>query len=207
MNNPFILIRKFIVVVFFSIYFSACSTVSSFPDTTPSETMTLTSDITERTQEPSMTPIVLSTAIVTATPFDLQPRTEDEIKKTIEKLYSVDPNCRSDLLQSVAPYASDHAPEVEFIESNVIPDESIYWIDEIADNYSRTLRAFVACDPAFCQPKIYVQNLANGMVQEINWSSRLPWRPIMRIMWVGDNLLTFFHPPNPQNAQIGAINI
>jgi hypothetical protein len=65
----------------------------------------------------------------------------------------------------------------------------------------------VACNPAFCQPKLYVQDINIGTVQEINWTVWNPGRPISRIMWIGDNTLAFFHLTNPNSAEIGVVDI
>jgi hypothetical protein len=207
MNDRYIKIFCLILIGLFAVHLAACSTAGSFHTTTPSIAFNLTSSKAKETLSPSGTQILRITPIVTATPFYLQSNTEGEITRIVEDLYTVDSNCKSDLLHVTQPELSVYYSGIEFIDSTVTPNEEIYWIDEIADNYAKDLRAFVACDPAFCQPKLYVQNIIIGTVQEINWTVWNPGRPISRIIWIGDNTLAFFHLTNPNSAEIGIVDI
>ncbi len=207
MNCRWIKIFNLILIGLFVIHLAACSTARSFHTPAPPIATNLNASSAEETLSPSGTQIIRITPIVTATPFNLQSNTEDEITRIVEDLYKVDSNCKLDLLHATRPELSAYYSGIEFIESTVTPNEEIYWVDEMADNYAKDLRAFVACDPAFCQPKLYVQDIKIGTVQEINWTVWNPGRPISRIMWIGDDTLTFFHLTNPNSAEIGVVDI
>lgn len=151
------------------------------------------------------TQVFFPTPVITTTPIDMVPKSEDELGKIIDAKYGINPKCRIDLLHSKEEY--NQVPYLEFKKSEVFPDPRKIWIFEIADNSSKSLRAFTACDADPCYPKLFIEHLDIGVVQEINWSGRIPGRPIKDLMWIGDELISFSHPTNPQDAIIGTIQI
>lgn len=145
------------------------------------------------------------TPIVTTTPIDMAPNSKDELEKIIYEKYSINPKCRIDLLSSTEGYSQ--VPGLEFIKSEVFPESQKIWVFEIADNPSKSLRAFTACETDPCYPKLFIEYRDKGIVQEINWSGRIPGRPIKNLLWIGDGLLSFSHLTNPHDAIISTIQI
>ena len=95
----------------------------------------------------------------------------------------------------------------DFTGARIDPILMNYELFEIADNSSHKLRSFIACDSKNCQPKLYLKKLSNGVVTEINWITQIPYMPIGRIIWIGDNLLAFVHQNGPNIAIISVIKV
>ena len=78
---------------------------------------------------------------------------------------------------------------------------------EIADSPKRNYRAYIACDLNHCQPRIYIENTQNNKLLEFDWSGHIPNRPITRIIWLGDDYLSFGHLTGPHNLVIGVLQV
>ncbi len=130
------------------------------------------------------TQIMWPTPILTATPIVLLKTTKEEAKNIIDQLYKVDPQCKLDILNTDDMPVKK--PNLTFQKSEIRPDPEKVWISEIADNPTKTLRAFVACDPSLCQQKLFLEHRQSGIIYELNWEGRIPYRPISRIMWIGE---------------------
>jgi hypothetical protein len=97
--------------------------------------------------------------------------------------------------------------ELEFIEVDIQPDPKVYWVSEIADNIDKSRQAFVACDPDFCQDKIYGKDEETEKVYKIDWEWRLSYRPIQWITWINNDTLAFFQSSNPDQGSIIVVNV
>lgn len=152
---------------------------------------------------PSQSPGLWPTPILTATPIVPSDTTMEEAKNIIDQLYKVDSQCRLDILNTKDVHVQK--PNLTFQTSEIRPNPEKFWISEIADNPTKTLRAFVACDPNLCQQALFLENRDNGIVYEMNWEGRIPYRPISQITWIGNDLITFVHSTNPNDAIIATI--
>ena len=97
--------------------------------------------------------------------------------------------------------------DLEFVEVNLEPDAQKYWVSEIADNVDESRRAFVLCDPAFCQDKIYFVENGTKKVYEISWEARMPWRSIDTITWIDNDILAFHQSISPERSQVVVIDV
>ena len=160
------------------------------------------------TPVPSDTPIptvtFLITPKITATPINASIETDDDLNQLIEQLYPM-PCIGFNFAKSTKTDVL-HASKLNLIEVDLQPDSKQYWVSEVADNVDQSRRAFVACKPELCQDKIYVQNRKTGIVYEIDWDHRMPWRPIQWITWINNDTLSFLQSSNPDHALIIAIN-
>ena len=149
---------------------------------------------------PTVVPVLMPTPVITATPIIIEEGSEEKIKEIVEKIYKVGPQCRLDLLRpGENPW---EVPSLNLNQLDIPMNQEKIWVWEIADNPSKTFRAFVACERELCHPKLYLENLNSGTVQEIDWSGRFPYRPISQIIWIGDDLLSFMHLTSPNDALI-----
>jgi len=154
---------------------------------------------------PTSTQEIWPTPVLTATPIVQKPETEEGIEDLLDNLYSVDPEYRLDILN--VQELSIEKPCLEFKRSNMDPNSKDIWISEIADNSSASLRAFIACDRNLCQQKLYVENTQDQTILEVDWSGRIPYRPISHIMWIGENQLAFSHLTGPHNAIVAIVRV
>jgi hypothetical protein len=172
---------------------SACSNIASSNPDSLIITLASTTDIQKNYDKQAATPsIVIVTPRVTATPIKNVPDTDDGINKLIEKIYPVNPNpnCNVDVLNTND--RNIEKPILKFNTPAIDPVLMNYMVEEIADNSSHTIRAFLACDnPKHCHEHLFLKNLINGNVTEINWSTQNDIRPINNIIWIGDDLLAF----------------
>lgn len=144
---------------------------------------------------------------VLATPVEKKPDTEEEIKKIIEnKFYiSSNPKCNSDILNS-----TDSMTEKPVLEFSVSTNDPISneFILEIADNFSHTNRAILACqDSNRCQENLYVSNAITQETTIISWSTRFESRYLGNMMWIGDDLLVVMEQSGVEIASIAVIDI
>ena len=138
--------------------------------------------------------IVQQTPLRTATPMNINRSSIDEITQLFNRLYPMTA-CRIDLLaRPLGPVLTEtfKAPQPEFIEVNLKTDQDIQNVEEVADNNDKSYQAFVACNQKLCQPKIFVKNLTNGKVYEINWEERFSYRDIQAIIWINHDVLAFY---------------
>ena len=205
MNSAQFLKQYFLLLI--AIYIlTACSGVRSAPATilTP---IGVGTSLPHASQTPTIsrnTQNVWPTPVITATPLVPRTRTDEEVKTFVDQLYKIDPQCRLDILNTTdIPLQK---PILTFQKSDLSINTEKLWVSEIADNSSKTLRAFVACDPHFCQQKLFVEDQNSGVVQEIKWEGQTLSRPISRIAWIGDNLLSFSHSTNPDDAVIATVD-
>lgn len=83
-----------------------------------------------------------------------------------------------------------------------------FWIDEIADNASYTMRAFSACETKNdCFPKLYIEDDDTGQFSLVDWNMRQPNRPIDGLIWMGDDFLCFSQNYNPATTLIAVIDV
>ncbi|MBN1451066.1 MAG: hypothetical protein JW963_08640 [Anaerolineales bacterium] len=153
---------------------------------------------------PLPTATVLITPKITATPILATINTDDDLIRLIEQIYLL-PCIGFNFAESPPPDVL-HVSKLNFIEVDVQPDPNIYWISEIADNADGSRQAFVACEPEFCQDKLYIQDDKTEKVYEIDWESRMPWRPIQWVTWINNDILAFLQTSNPDHALLVAVN-
>jgi len=190
-------VKNFVIAICSTLTFMlvACQSTSPFalPSKTPEPTLTVS---------PTATQIFIPK--VTATPVTASIGTDDELYLLLKKIYPMCP-CVG---MNYANTSSENAPsELEFIEANIEPDPNHYWVSEIADNISKSHQAFVACDPGFCQDKIYMADNNTHKVYEINWGWRMPSRPIQWVTWINNDSLAFFQSSNSQQGQIIVVDV
>lgn len=191
--------RRFYFKIFFALFtlslVSACSQAETItPTTSPT--------VTPKWSTPIITS--WSTPVITATPI-LDGMTEEDIQQFIYQYFKTRPDCRLDILGSKADYIEK--PTLTFLAlSNPFPGD-IYELWEIADSSSGMTRAYVACEKKLCQAKIILENLENGSLSELDWSGRIPYRPISRVIWLGDDLLMFSHNTSPNDVIIAVVQV
>jgi hypothetical protein len=185
------------------------------PNSTPTQTITYEPTVASTLEatrtpevtsafEPTLTPTWWVTPKITATPIASSPATAEELTTLLKQLYSITTPCYGSLLNIQSPQV-EPVGTPEFIEVTIQLEK--WWIEEIADNYTNNLRAFVACDPAFCQHKLLVKNLSSEEIYEINWNARMSWRPIDNLIWLGDNILAFEQSTGPYFWHIVALDV
>jgi len=149
---------------------------------------------------------ILITPEVTATPIYEFIGSKDDLERLVRNLYTWWSPCIGQNFAEISP-ETPLSYSIEFVEVAVQPNPQEYWISEIADNIDKSLQAFVACDPEFCQDKIYVLDIETKKVYEIKWETQFPWRPIESVIWINENILAFYQSINPQRAQIVVVDI
>ncbi|MPM06311.1 hypothetical protein SDC9_52610 [bioreactor metagenome] len=142
---------------------------------------------------------------LTATPFYEVPNTQNDLNKLVEGIYSIDSNCSIDVLTTNS--IKYEKPVLSLLPSTFEPIDNNYFINEIADNTSQTIRAYIACDINDCQEKLYLKNLNTGIVSLIDWNGRQEYRPLARLVWIGEDLLAFVQQNSPAAAIISVINV
>jgi hypothetical protein len=192
-------------IVFTICQMAACSRVGAIPAIKPTGSVAATALFRQEISTPTRMVSIWPTPLLTATPIADIPKTEEQMEVLIDQLYKVDSRCKLDILN--AKSISVQLPKIEFIKSSVLINSTNWWVSEMADNPSKDLRAFIACDPNFCQQKVFLENRDGSSIQEVNWSGRIPYRPISQVMWIGDNLLTFAHQTGPNDAVIAAVQV
>lgn len=142
---------------------------------------------------------------LTATPFTEVPDTQKGLNRLVEGMYSIDSNCSIDVLTTNS--IKYEKPVLSLLPSTFEPLDNNYFIYEIADNTSQTIRAYIACDINDCLSKIYLQDLNSSVVSQVVWNGQQDYRPIGRLVWIGDDLLAFVQQNGPAAAIISVINV
>jgi hypothetical protein len=187
-----IIIAAWLIAV---LIFTACqsSVQAPVPSSTPLPAETSTSQ-----------PKAVITPKITATPIVAKINTDDDLEYLVEQLYSIP--CIGYNFAKAPQSDLNHASTLNFIEVDIQPDHNRYWVSEIADSADGSRQAFVACEPEFCQDKLYVSDEKTEKVYEIDWEARMPWRPIQWVTWINNDTLAFLQSSNPDHALLFAFN-
>lgn len=153
----------------------------------------------------STSPELSITPIITATPILVEIATEKGIQEIVERVYKVNPLCRLDLLKLENESYSPQDFTLEKIAISLELGKFDKW--EIAENPSKTFSAFIACEKQSCQPRLFIGNNKNSIIQEFNWTGKMPYRPIARIIWIGDEILSFTQLANPDKLVIVTLDV
>jgi hypothetical protein len=143
----------------------------------------------------------------TATPIAVVPETKDELNQLVIDTFglSTDPKCTVDVM---APNSLNfETPVLKIQPSSIDPTAASFFIDEMAENSSRTTRAMAACKENDCRLMLYLQDMETGTVMVADWTGRQENRPIVNLIWIGDNLLAFDQPYSPASSLIAVIDV
>jgi hypothetical protein len=146
---------------------------------------------------------------ITATPIssnkDMQNLTE------IIKPYYLLNNCSfTSIEQSPAKM-----PKLELIEDNTSFDSDKYIVIQIADSLDKSYRAFLVDEEISCpgqtytcfRSRIYICELTLRKVYKLNWVEFAVSRPIVMMIWVGNNTLTFLQSMGPHGGILFGIGM
>ena len=147
---------------------------------------------------------VVITPKITATPIVAKISKDGDLEHLVEQLYPMP--CIGYNFAKAPLSDVNHASTLNFIEVDIQPDSNKYWISEVADSADGSRQAFVACEPEFCQDKLYVSDHQTATVYEIDWEARMPWRPIQWVTWINNDIVAFLQSSNPDHALLLAIN-
>ena len=134
---------------------------------------------------------------ITATPMNLAINTDDEIIGMLQKIHP----------HECFGQNETDPTSLKFNEINEMPDSSVYYVEEVADNINNSRRAIVACVPDKCVDFVYVKDNVTGNVYQIDWGGRMDWRPIQRLIWIDQDVLLFDQSANPHFGHIFVIDV
>lgn len=142
---------------------------------------------------------------LTVTPIYEVPTTQNDINKLVEEIYSIDASCSIDVLATNS--IKYEKPVLSLSPSTFNPVDKEYFINEMADDASQTIRAFIACDINDCKDKLFLKDLNSGVVSQVDWNGWQEYRPLARLVWIGKNLLAFVQQDGPAAAIISVVNV
>lgn len=150
--------------------------------------------------------ILIQTPVITSTPIVAKISTAKDLNFVIQHQIYPYP-CFGDNFAKAPLTDANHASKLNFVEVNVQLDSNKYLVEEIAENASGNQKAWVACNDAdHCEDKLYVQEYKSEKVYEITWEGQMLWRPIQRITWINNDILTLLQSANPDQFLVMAIN-
>jgi hypothetical protein len=190
-------IKNIVLVLLAALIIVACTpainTISTSTATAiPSQTFTVAA--------PTPTATWWITPQITATPMNLPTNTDDEMIGILQKTHSNECFGQNEIDQR-------SPSSLKFNEINELPDSSVYYVEEIADNINNSRKAIVACMPDKCVAYVYVKDNVTSKVYQIDWGGRINWRPIQRLIWIDQDVLLFDQSANPHFGHILVIDV
>jgi len=106
-------------------------------------------------------------------------------------------------------------PKLDFIEDNISFDQGNINVMQIADNLNKSYRAYLIDEEIACpgqtntcfRSRIYIDEQAFGKVYKLNWIDFEITRPIIMMIWVGNNTLTFLQSMGPHGVLLFGIGV
>jgi hypothetical protein len=190
-------IKSIVLVLLIAFIMVACTPAIK---NIPTSTATVIPTQTYTAVAPTLTATWWMTPQITATPMNLATNTDDEVVGILQKIHpyecfgqnEIDPTSLSSL---------------KFNEINELPDSSVYYVEEIADNVNNSRKAIVACMPDKCVDYVYVKDNVTSKAYQIDWGGRMDWRPIQRLIWIDQDVLLFDQSANPHFGYILVIDV
>jgi hypothetical protein len=153
---------------------------------------------------PSTNPLPL----ITATPIVYTGNTYRELSAVISDEYSL-----TKCVISVLHLEGALAGTPKFTEMTSGLDARMLRVEEISDSLSGNHRAYLVLEPHSCtdgecfQNKVYIEERTTRTLYQLDWDGYMSWRPISRLIWIGNEMLVFSHPSNPHISQIVGISM
>ena len=156
--------------------------------------------------------------LLTDTPLAFHPSVE-KIHQIIDKLFDHNNCTRIDMLTPTAPgptegflgYKLGNPELIEITNQVDIKRSDIY---EIADNQNNRYRAYLVDEPApistcatCIQSRVYVQRHKGNQIYMINWKRYLSSRYLGRLIWVGNEVITFFQSLGPHGGELIGVDV
>lgn len=134
--------------------------------------------------------------------------TDESLAAAMMEAYREDDSVDYQIVNDPFPPYGDESLTFDFIEVTSEEIENLTmagWEDVTSSNAD--FRAFIACEFEKCQPRLFVEDLANTNIFEVTFSMRMTWRPLSSLTWIDDNILAFSQFSNPHYGFRFAVDI